>query len=305
MLLLSFYRILKFGLQNFVRNFWLSLVTITIITLSLLSVSILGLITIISQKALDNLEQKIDIGVYLKPKLTERQILDLKSEVESLPGVKAVAYITADEALQKFKEKYQNNEQIGEALILLGVNPLGASLRIKAFSDKDYQTVLDTLENERYQDLIQEARFEDYRQVISGLNELTLKVKRAGIFTSLIFLIIALLVVFNTIRINIYTQREEIEIKRLVGATNAFIRGPFTIESILYALLATLLTALIFCISLRWIDPYVSTLFNGSDFSLTTYFQQYGLIFFGTQFLSATILNILASYVAMRRYLKV
>ncbi len=305
MFLLSFYRIIKFGLQNFVRNFWLSIVTVTIIILSLLSISVLGLVTIVSQKALDNLEQKIDVGVYLKPNLTEHQILDLKAELESLPRVKNITYIAADEALQRFKEKYVNNEQIGEALILLGINPLGASLRIKAYRDQDYQTLLTALEDKHYQEFIQEARFEDYRQVIIGINELTNKIEKGGIAASLIFLVIALLVVFNTIRINIYTQREEIEIKRLVGATNTFIRAPFVIESIIYALIATLLTALIFFVSLRWIDPYVNTLFNGSNFSLVNYFQTNGLLFFGSQFLSASLLNIIASYIAMRRYLKI
>ncbi|MFA4937488.1 MAG: permease-like cell division protein FtsX, partial [Patescibacteria group bacterium] len=263
MFLLSLYRIIKYGGQNFTRNFWLSLVTVTIIVLSLFSISILGLVTVISNEALANLEQKIDISVYLKPKLDEASIMSLKAEIEALPGVKAVNYVTADQALTKFKEKYQNNESIAEALILLGVNPLGASLNIKAYSEQGYQTILNSLEGELYTDLIQEARFDDYRQVISGINDLAVKVENVGIGISIIFLVIALLVVFNTIRINIYSQREEIEIKRLVGATNWYIRAPFWVESIIYALLATLITAVIFYFSLSWLDPYVASLFDG------------------------------------------
>ncbi|MFA4937504.1 MAG: FtsX-like permease family protein, partial [Patescibacteria group bacterium] len=122
---------------------------------------------------------------------------------------------------------------------------------------------------------------------------------------SIIFLVIALLVVFNTIRINIYSQREEIEIKRLVGATNWYIRAPFWVESIIYALLATLITAVIFYFSLGWLDPYVASLFDNYQFSLAEYFTTNGWFFFGSQFLGATVLNILASYIAMHRYLKV
>ncbi|MFH1111716.1 MAG: permease-like cell division protein FtsX [Patescibacteria group bacterium] len=305
MFFLSFYRIIKYGGQNFVRNFWLSLVTVTIIVLSLLSISTLGLATVISNEALSNLEQKIDISVYLKPKVDEANIQSLKSEIEAMTGVKAVAYTSSDEALVKFREKYKNNESIAEALILLGVNPLGASLSVKAYSEEGYQSILTNLENEQYRDLIQEARFDDYRQVITGINDLSAKVKNVGIGISAIFLIIALLVVFNTIRINIYSQREEIEIKRLVGATNWYIRAPFWIESAIYAIIATLITAVIFYFSLSWLDPYIASLFNGYQFSLSEYFKINGWYFFGMQFIGATILNILASYIAMRRYLKV
>ena len=106
-------------------------------------------------------------------------------------------------------------------------------------------------------------------------------------------------------RINIYTHRQEIEIERLVGSTNWFIRGPFWVESILYALVATIVTAGIFYGALSWLQPYVVGLFNGSSFNLVTYFQGNWLTFFGLQFLAAAILNMLASGIAMRRYLKV
>jgi len=303
--MITLWRVIKFGFQSFVRNFWLSLVTITIITLSLLSISALGAVSVMSTEALRGLEDKIDISVYLKPKLTEGQIYALKGELEALGGVKEVVYISAEEALVKFREKYQGNEQIGEALVLLGVNPLGASLVVKANSEDGYQEILTRLEEGDYDDIIQEARFDDYRQVITGINDLTNKVKTAGIWVSGLFLLIALLVVFNTMRINIYTHRQEIEIERLVGSTNWFIRGPFWVESILYALVATIVTAGIFYGALSWLQPYVVGLFNGSSFNLVTYFQGNWLTFFGLQFLAAAILNMLASGIAMRRYLKV
>lgn len=303
--MITLWRIIKFGFQSFVRNFWLSLVTITIITLSLLSISALGAVTVMSTEALRGLEDKIDISVYLKPKLTEGQIYALKAELEALGGVKSVEYVSADEALMKFREKYQNNEQIGEALILLGVNPLGASLVVKAQSEDGYQEILTRLEKGDYDDIIQEARFDDYRQVIAGISDLTNKIRTTGIWVSVLFLLIALMVVFNTMRINIYTHRQEIEIERLVGSTNWFIRGPFWIESILYALVATLLTAGIFYASLAWLQPYMSGLFNGSAFNIVNYFTSNWLTFFGSQFFAAAILNMLASWVAMRRYLKI
>ena len=303
--MITLWRIIKFGFQSFVRNFWLSLVTITIITLSLLSISALGAVTVASNEALSNLQDKIDISVYLKPKLTEGQIYALRGELEALDGVKQVTYVSADEALAKFRAKYENNEQIGEALILLGVNPLGASLVVKAQSEDGYQQILNRLEEGDYDDIIQEARFDDYRQVIAGIADLTANVKTVGVWISGLFLLIALMVVFNTMRINIYTHRQEIEIERLVGATNWFIRGPFWVESILYALVATLITAIIFYASLSWVQPYIVGLFNGSSFNLVEYFTSSWFTFFGTQFITAALLNMAAAGIAMRRYLRV
>ncbi|MFH1866890.1 MAG: permease-like cell division protein FtsX [Patescibacteria group bacterium] len=304
-MLLSFFRIIKFGFQSFFRNFWLTLVTVTIIVLSLLSISALGAVTVVSGEALKSLEQKIDVSIYLKPDLSEGDIFGLKSELETLAGVKSVEYTSSAEALVQFKEKYQDNEKIGEALILLGVNPLGASLTVKAYSEEGYQAILTQLEEGDHEGLIQEARFDDFRQVIAGVADLSNKVEKGGLIVSLIFLVIALLVVFNTIRINIYTHRQEIEIKRLVGSTNWFIRAPFWVESILYAFVATVITAIIFYTALAWLEPYIGSLFDGHQFSIVEYFKARGLIFFSLQFVVAAVLNILASFVAMRRYLKV
>lgn len=299
-------RIIGFGLQNFRRNIWLSVVTVTIMTLSLLSVSLLGVLSVLSQQALSNLGQKIDIAVYLKPELKADQVDQVKKQVETtIPGVQDVSVITPEEALASFKAKHQQDQLIGESLQELGANPFGASLVIKASSNDAYQSILAALQGKDFTPYIQEARFEDYQRVIQSVTALTDKITRLAGGISLVFLIITLLVVFNTIRINIYTHREEIAIMRLVGATSWFIRGPFWAESVLYALLATLLTAAIFFGGLSLIQPYVNAFFNGWSFDLMQYFSRNSVWFFGAQFLGAVVLTIAAGSIAMRRYLKV
>lgn len=305
MFFVTFSRILKLGLQNFWRNFWLSFVTVTIITLSLVSISILGALNIIAQEAVGRLDEKIDVSIYLKPDLADDDVKTIKQKVESLPGVKTVELISAEVALQNFKERHATNPLIAEALLEIGANPLGSSLVVKATSDSSYQTILDAVTQEEYSDFVQEARYDDYRKVIAAVTELSNKLNHIGEIVSLIFLVISLLVVFNTIRMNIYTHREEIGIMRLVGASNGFIRSPFIVESIIYALLATLLTAAIFFPGLSAIQPYVDGFFNGYRFDLVEYFTNNSIYFFGMQFIGATILSILASVVAMRRYLRI
>ena len=298
-------RVIKFSLQNFWRNFWLSVVTVTIITLSLVSVSILGALNIISSEALSRLEERIDISVYLKPELTLAEVQAVKTQVESLAGVKAVELVNAEDALNRFRERHSSNPLIAEALLEIGEKPLGASLVVKAISDQGYQEILDEVTSENFSAYVQNARYDDYRRVIQAITDLSTKLTNVGEIISLIFLIISLLVVFNTIRMNIYTHREEISIMRLVGASNSFIRMPFVLEGILYALLATLITAAIFFPGLSAVQPYVNGFFNGYQFDLVQYFTEHSLSFFGWQFIGACVLSMIASYVAMRRYLRV
>lgn len=305
MFLLTFSRVIKFALQNFWRNIWLSIVTVTIITLSLISVSLLGALSIISNQALSRLEERIDISVYLKPELSAEEVQAAKKQVETLDGVKSVELVSAEVALERFRERHAANPLIAEALLEIGENPLGASLVVKAVSDQGYQDILDEVTSEEFGVYVQEARYDDYRRVIEAITSISERLTRVGEIISLIFLLISLLVVFNTIRMNIYAHREEISIMRLVGASNGFIRSPFVVETVLYALLATLLTAALFFPALQAVQPYVDGFFNGYRFDLVEYFSQHSLSFFGWQFLGASALSMLASYVAMRRYLRV
>ncbi len=304
-MLVTLSRVIKFALQNFWRNIWLSVVTVTIITLSLMSVSLLGALNIISGQALSRLEERIDISVYLKPELSQEDIQLAKNQVESLSGVKSVELVSAEVALERFRERHAANPLIAEALLEIGENPLGASLVVKAISDQGYQDILDEVTSEAYAPYVQEARYDDYRRVIEAINDLSGRLTRIGEIVSLIFLIISLLVVFNTIRMNIYAHREEISIMRLVGASNGFIRAPFVVESVIYALLATLITAALFFPGLSAVQPYVDGFFNGYRFDLVQYFTEHSLSFFGWQFLGAIGLSLVASYIAMRRYLRV
>lgn len=304
-MLQSLLRVIKFGLQSFWRNVWLSVVTVTIITLGLLSVSLLAVSTVLSHEALSRLQNRIDISVYLKPELTDDQVKGANQAVEAIPGVKTVEVTTAAQALDSFKQRHQDNPTIAQSITELGTNPLGATLTVTAVNEAAYQQVLQGLQSPQLATYIQEARFEDYRKIIDAFTNLSSQVRQVGGAVSLVFILIALLVVFNAMRINIYTHREEIGIMRLVGGTSWFIRGPFLVESIVYALLATLITAAIFFPLLSFVQPYVDSFFDGYRFDLVGYFTSRSVLFFGLEFVGAALLNILASTVAMRRYLKV
>ena len=153
--------------------------------------------------------------------------------------------------------------------------------------------------------MVLDKNFDDNKLVISRLSDLSDKIKRVGIIISSIFVVIAILIVFNTIRINIYTHREEIAIMKLVGSSNWFVRVPFIFESIMYAIIAVIISVAILYPLLGLVAPQVSNFFDGYNLDLIEYASSNFLRIVGLQFAFAVILSVLSSSLAIGRYTRV
>ena len=112
----NLFRVIKFSLQDFVRNFWLSVATIIILVLTLISINFLITLNFITNATLDEVKAKIDVSLYFKSDVPESQIGNVKSYLLSLPEVSEVTYITPEEALENFKEKHKDEPDILESL---------------------------------------------------------------------------------------------------------------------------------------------------------------------------------------------
>jgi len=300
-----FYRTMKFAVQGFFRNIWLSLVTIIILVLTLFSVTLAAGINVVADKAIASVQSKVDVSIYFKPSVKEQDILNVRYRLENLPTVEAVSYTSQDEALEKFKAKHEDNTVILDSLKQLEENPLGATLIIKAKSIDDYPTIMAVLDNPDYSSLIQDKNFADNQTVIQHLSDLSNKVKRIGIIISGIFVVITVLIMFNTIRITIYTHREEIGIMKLVGASNWFVRAPFLVEMLLYALFAVIISLALLYPFLGVIGPQLNSFFAGYDLDLVTYFASNFWRIVGLQFGFVLILTAFSSSIAIGKYLRV
>jgi len=298
-------RIIKFAFQDFWRNIWLSLVTISILILALLSVNVLIFMNAMTDEVIQSVQEKIDVSVYFKESASQAEIDNLQTKLSELPEVREVVFVSKDEALEKFKEKHKDNQKIQETLQEIGENPLLNSVIIKANSTEEYDAVIAFLENPEYSNLIQDKNFTDHRLIIDRINSVTNKVEKFGITVSIIFGIIAILIVYNAIRVTIYTHKEEIGVMRLVGATNWFIRTPFLIGSLLYAVLAVGLTVAILYPALGFIQPYFNNLLADYGFDLVAYFNSHFLLIFGAELLGVIILTVISSGMAIGKYLRV
>lgn len=305
MVFLSFYRIVKFGLQNFQRNFWLSLVTVFILVLTLFSISLVSTLNLVAENAVASVKERVDIDFFFDPSVSEDKIIATRAFLESLSETRDVQYISKEEALGRFKKEHEGDPMIQESLEELEENPFPAGLIVRAREIEDYPKIMEAFKNSEFSDLVEDPKFEDRRVIIDRLSAIGDRVVQVGVAVNAIFIIIAVLVVFNTIRMNIYSQREEVGIKRLVGATNGFIRMPFIIESILYAVLGSIITILAFYPLLSAAAPYVNTFFEGYDFEMFQYFTRNFWKIFGFQTLVAIIICTVSSMIAVGRYLKV
>ncbi len=300
----SFLRVLKFAFQDLWRNLSLSFMTVFILVLMLLSVNTLWSLDVITKQAVEAVKKQIDVSIYFVPQATEKNVSDIRAYVELFPEVTSVVVQSREQVLSEFREQHKLQKEALEALDELGSNPFGPTMIVKTREPKDYKKIIDALDVPEYENLIEAKSFDNHENAIERLQNITNRIERIGFGLTILFAVISFLIIFNTIRVAIATQRVEIGIKRLVGASNWFIRGPYLVESFVFTLFSVAGTIGLVYLALRWVDPYLAVVLpNG--FSLTNYFYSNMLVLFGLQALAVLILTIISSGLAMRRQLKV
>lgn len=301
-MLVNLSRIIKYGWQAFIRNGWLSVSTISIMILALVVFEGLILFNIVARAAIVSLQEKIDISVYFKSNAPEDSILNMKRSLEGLTEVKVVDYVSREEALKEFQAKHAGEEVITQTLEELDENPLLASLNIKAKDPRSYETIASYLEKPGLGDLIEKVTYAQNQVVINRLNKLIETFKKGGWGLTIFLTFLAATVTFNTIRLAIFSNSEQINIMRLVGASNSFIRGPYIFEGIVYGMVAAVIGFMIMIPIIRIGSPYISSFIPEAN--LVTYLNQEFLSLMFYQLLFGIGLGIVSSAIAISRYLR-
>ncbi len=303
-MIITSWRITVAAWKNFARNIWLALTTVFVLVLALLSVNVLVGVNVLLTNAVAILENKIDVSVYFKQGTPDAVLEQAKFFMTSLPQVKSAKLLSAEEALTVFREKHANDPKILAALIELEQNPLGASLVLKAKRTADYQFLLEALQNPQFGFAIESKNFEDHAKTINQVRDIGKSVKFFGFGLILVFALFSILIVYNTIRVAIYTQREEIGIMRLVGASSAYVRLPFVLEGVILALFALALTGAVVITVAYYLDPSLSSVFGGADPGLVNYFKNQALQLALIQGGGLSLLVGISSWAAAGKYLK-
>lgn len=295
-------RIFHFGFKNFWRNGWLTTVTVIIMSLALLVFAWLIFFGVVTSRAAASIEDKIDISVYFNTNTAEDEILSIQQSLEGLSQVQSVDYVSRDQALTTFKQNHASDVTISQAVSELDSNPLEASLNIKAKNPSQYGAIADYLSSSDLSQYIDSISYTQNQSVIDRLARIVRTVEVGGVIVMIVFALLAGLVVFNTIRLAIYSNREEIGVMRVVGASNALVRGPFVVEGALCGAIAAILALIVSAPILFAVDPYLNVFIP--DMNLFHYFSSHIIQLFLYLFVFGIALGGISSFVAVKRYLK-
>ncbi len=300
----GFLRVVKFGLDNFWRNIWLSVATTVIMVVTLFIITTIVILNLLANAAVDQVQKKVDLTVYFKTAAQEDRILEVRAQVQNLNNVETTKFISKEEALNQFKQAHKDDDLILKSLEELQENPLEASLVIKAIQTEDYEGISDYLSSDRFSDVILKVDFQENKDVIDRLVRIASTIRKGGIAVGGAFVIIAILVVFNTVRLAIYTHKEEIGIMKLVGATNWFIRGPFLLEGVIYGIIGAVVTLVLLYPILNAANPKITAFFEGESLDMVHFFTQNMLWIAGGMVALGVLLGIISSSIAVGRYLR-
>lgn len=305
---ITFSRIVRGGFVNFVRNASLSVAATAVmaVTLTIVLFSVIANATF--THTIDQINDKIDISVYLKDSVTEDQRDNLIAQLKSLGNVKDVKYISKDEALANYRKANQDNIELLLAISQTD-NPLPATIQVKPNDPVQIQEIKNVLERPEVKALqSDETSYSgDRKEAIDKITRATKFFREAVLISIIVFAIISMLIIFNTIQMAIFNRRDELTIMRLLGASPSYIKGPFIVETMLYGVVAAVISISL-CNALFVVQ---SQAFDASSLGLldlkyaNTYFADNFWFFLAMQLLAGMSIGAISAYIATKRYLRV
>jgi len=273
--------------------------------LTLITINILLVMNVVTDRAISLVEDRVEVSVYFYNYTEDTTLSSAVAYLRGLSQVRNVETVSAQEAYEQFVVRHGDDEQIMSSLEELGENPFGPSLIVKAHTVEDFEVIINALDNPQFRDAIREKDFSDYQSIVERIRATSDRVRTFGVALAVVFLLIAILIVFNTVRMGIFIHREEIAIMRLVGASNWFIKAPFLLEMIFLSLIAVGITMVMVYPVVAFLEPQMSVYFGAESSGLVAYFTENGLLIFGGEFLALVLVTLFSTGLAMRKYLKV
>jgi cell division transport system permease protein len=302
---LNLKRVLKTGFVSFWRNGFVSLSGILVMIVTLFVIGFIVFSSALLTQAKVNIENQVDINVNFEPFAEEADVLDIKSQLESLPEVEKVEYLSKDDVLSRFIDNNRNDQKILDAIEELGENPFGPALNVKAKQPSEYEGVANFLNSNYSPDeagsIVDELSFNKNKTAIDRLNIIIDAGGRLGVIIAIIFITIAIVISLNTVRLAMYISRNEIGVMQLVGASHSYISGPFIVAGAMYGIVSALLTLLLFLPFTYWLGDATDVFFGLNLFNYYTsnFAEMFLIIFF-----SGILIGAISSQFAIKRYLK-
>ena len=298
-------RIIVSGYKGFKRNTTVSASSIFILVITLSIITSLFFWNGIFDYSINKLKNKVDIAIYFKPNTTDDIVLNIKSEISEFPEIKETVFNSAESRFNKFKQEKINDTDVQNTLETIGVNPLGPSLVIRAKDSKDYSVIYDKLQEkiDMENNNIDKISYLDVKDSIDNLNHIVTWLSNIGLIIVVIFIIMSVMINYNTIRISIFVFKNEISVMKLVGASNWFIRGPFVVQGFISGFIASIISIMLAYPISYWLDKKALSFLGGFD--VVAYYHNNFFTLFGILLVLSISMSGISAYTAARRYLKI
>ena len=299
-------RVLKYGASSFARNLWLTIAATLVMTVALLVISVTLIARSVMQDTVDKIKSDMDISIFLSQDTPEADISSIIASIRKLKNTQDVWPISPDQAKEELKAMKADDPAVQSALEIAN-NKFLWTIHVRLFDINDLSELDSFLTTNRLlaKHQVDDADLEKTkRDAINKIGSTATFIENIGLIAGGVFVVIAALIIFNTIRMAIFNRREEIEMMKLIGAEKGFIRGPFLVEATFYGLIASAITAAIVWISL--------------SFLLTDKLESYGLVVRPTVeliveywwvvlpslFLIGIFIGIISAFIATKKYLR-
>lgn len=302
---LTFVRMCRYGVNNFSRNAWLTIAATAVMTITLFVI----FASVVSRQVLTDtlavFRDDVTMAVYVQTDTPDDVVAQINDELSELDSVVTVTYVNPQQARELYAEDQRDNATALEALNE-SENKLPGTYNIKVVDINDTTELRDYTENS---ELVQEYSDRDPSfagerlKTIEGIGNGINFAQQVGVILSAIFIVVSMLIVFNTIRMAIFNRREEIQMMKLIGADRSFIRGPFVVEAIVYgffaAIIATVVGYGILYAAVPALHAAGIVVMPTWDFALL-----YGGVVLAVMIIVGAIIGVVSSLLATRRYLK-
>lgn len=304
--LITLRRIIISGVHNFFRNSWLTVAATAVMVVALVIILSAVVLNVTARNAIAELSKNLKVSIYLKDDAKPEEVGQLKKELASNPYVAEVKYVSKEEAQQQFSDSFQNDQKLLEGLALLGGNTLPASFEVSVTNLSKINDVGNIPKKDSFKNIVDSITLgkTDAKKTIDRAAAAQRFITTASIIAASVFAIVSMLIIFNTIRMAIFTRSEEIRIMKLIGATPGYIRGPFLVESSMYGIIAGIIASSVVLAAIFSLGSKVSA---QAEFSVTyTFFTDPKII--AVMYLGAILVGILvgviSSMLAMEKHLK-
>lgn len=298
-------RVVKAGFLNFKRSGIISWAAVLVVTITLSVITTILLLNTVLHTSLDEIKNKVDVTIYFNVGASEEKILSLKESLQNLPEVDEIAYISAEQALKLFRERHKDDYPTIQALDEIKDNPLGAYLNVKAKEVSQYESIANFMKGDNAlvsgsSSIVDKVNYNQNKVVIDRLNNIISGAQKLGFLITLIMIALSIIITFNTIRLTIFIAKEEIGVMRLVGASKIRVSSPFMVEGVIYGIIATFITLIIFLPVTFYLGKNMTTFLGINIFSYyISNLLEIGIIIL----LSGVVLGACSSIIATRKYL--